>query len=99
MQKIVSQMMNRGVPRNRAMLSEILPEASSSICGRRIRTRRVSRGVSRRSATAHLRAQLVVGLAPVLGKQVVEHVVARDHAEQTLLLVHDRQREQVVRGQ
>src|SRR3954452_9428525 len=74
-QKIVRQMMNRGVPRNRAMLSEILPEASSSIWGRRIRTRRVLRGVSRRSATAYpdrrTRA-VVVRLAPVLGQQVVQ---------------------------
>ena len=32
-QNSVRQMMNRGVPRNRAMLSEILPDASSSSCG------------------------------------------------------------------
>ena len=109
-QNTVRQMRNRGVPMNRAMLSEIRPNASSSSCGRRMQRRAAgsSQRGRRDGASSHgpppgardVRARwssaavaLVVGLAPVLGQQVVEHVVDGHHPEQSLLGVDDGQRD------
>ena len=98
-QNTVMYTRNCGVPMNRAMPSAILPKVSRSTWIRGIRERRVSFGVSRRSAMKRSGSRrltgddgglvVVVRLAPVLGQQVVQDVVDADRAEQPSLSVHD----------
>src|SRR6478735_3174477 len=88
--KIVMYAMKRHDPMNRATRSDRLPKASESTAG--LSERRGSSGWSRRGRRLPLEAVdssramghplVVVALAPVLGKHVVDDVVDRDRAEQ-----------------
>src|SRR5438309_3510073 len=94
----------------RAMRSESWPKTSGLYRGRGSAKRRISTGWSsppkRRDSRAIPTAfrggggrplAQVPRLAPVLGEQVVEHVVDRDRAEQVVVAVHDRDGDEVVR--
>src|SRR3954471_22067855 len=85
---------NRPVPRKRAMPSAKLPTASGLSRRKLPRPRVRPRGTSRRwlSATAG-------PVAPVVGQQVVEHVVDAHRADQPALVVHDGSGDQVVGGE
>src|SRR5215207_2686214 len=85
---------NRPVPRKRAMPSANWPTASG-FSRRKLPMLRVRpRGTSSRwvSATAG-------PLAPVVGQQVVEHVVDAHRAHQAALVVYHGRRDQVVGGE
>src|SRR3954451_8040071 len=97
--------MNRHVPRKRARRSEIRPNASASYCGRGT-PRPTSRGWSSRverrldrvsAATGGLQIRGPVTLAPALGQEVVEHVVDGHCTEQVVVVVDDRDGDEVVR--
>src|SRR3954471_4070553 len=81
----------RPVPRNRAIPSANRPTASGLSRRKLPNERARPRGMSRRrlSATAS-------PLAPVLGQQVVEHVVDAHRADQPALLVDHGRSDQVV---
>src|SRR5660398_152556 len=107
MTKTVRYTRKRGVPRKRAMPSEILPNLSAlrGDVGRVLNSRRSPLGRSSRSAMraalngppGRVRVARVV-LAPVTWQQVVQHVVDRDGSQELVVLVHHRQREDVIGG-
>src|SRR3954449_9410014 len=82
---------------NRANRSLARPKASGLYEGRVNRLRRTSRGWSRRALSRSAMGHLVPLLTPVIGEDVVEHVVDRDRPDEAALLVHDRDPDEVVR--
>src|SRR5690606_7692477 len=92
-------------PRRSALFPYTTLFRSRSLTSRRSRRRQPSRRdsplgrSSSRLATAHLLWGVLVFkvLSPVLGEQVVKDVVDRDRAQQVVVVVDDRQREDVVR--
>src|SRR5687768_14719753 len=96
-------MRNWAVPMKRAKVSLQRPKVSWLSVGRGSRTRRVSRGWSRRAAGARLpwsaTGHLATLLAPVVGEDVVQDVVHGHRAEQPPVLVDDRDAHEVVRRQ
>src|SRR4051812_34277741 len=93
--------MNRQVPRKRATRSDTRPSVSASARGSAM-PRRTSRGWSMRTAARPGVISRAMGtvpgrsLAPVLGQQVVEHVVDGDRAEQVVGVVDDGYGDEVV---
>src|SRR4051795_8896655 len=85
---------NRPVPRKRAMPSAKLPTASGFSRRKLPRLRARPRGTSSRWPSAPTGP-----LAPVVGQQVVEHVVDADRTDQPALGVDDRSGDQVVGGE
>src|SRR3954464_10058823 len=84
----------RPVPRNRAIPSANWPTASGLSRRKPDRLRVRPRGTSSRWVSATTRP-----LAPVVGQQVVEHVVDADGAHQPALRVDHRGRDEVVGGE
>src|SRR5690349_2471178 len=84
--KTVIQTRNWGVPINRANFSAKLPKASVSSRG--ILNPRRTRGWSRRS---------VMVFPPVGRQQVVEQIVDGHGAHESVVLVHHRHRDEVIR--
>src|SRR4051812_12357067 len=92
-------MMKLGVPRKRAIDSAHWPLRSGLEDLRRKRIDRFSPlgRSSERSAKARTRRLVLVKLlAPVVRQQVVKHVVYRNRPPQVVIVIDDRQRQDVV---
>src|SRR5689334_21691114 len=96
-------MMKFAVPMKRANCSLQTPKVSWDTVGRGRSGRLVSRGWSRRALLARAvgRSRSAMGhlatlLAPVVGENVVEHVVHRDGAEKPAVVVDHRHADEVV---
>src|SRR3954451_16291104 len=85
---------NRPVPRKRANFSVHCPKASGSTCSRT--PRRSTRGWSSRARFSAM-GLVPIGVAPPFGQQVVEDVIHRDGAQQSVVVVDDRRGDEVVR--